>query len=322
MPEPGPRFPAPLALRGLARGSRSAVCCLHPQPGGPSARNARGAGGCAEGRPARRAPPRPSAGAARHGPQAAPTRAGHSVPPHPTRLTLQGEAAGQGCRRPGAKPAGAPAPRSARRAPAAVLPRRRSLGPAETGGRGAGRAGAGATRCPGAGGRRVRSAARNPRRPGPAPGDCAERPRGRGRLLLPPAARMRGGRAAPEPAEEGAARGEAGGSGPGRGQEQERSPYLWGWADSSRAPSRGGRDRKITTRGGPGRGGGWLQDKVGGSSCTAKKTLPSRPVWLEKCRGESEGQAAGLPCPAGLAAEVNTFAGRCGDSCDTRRGLL
>ena len=47
------------------------------------------------------------------------------------------------------------------------------------------------------------------------------------------------------------------------------SSYLSGWADSRRAPSPGVWDRKITTRGGQGKSGGWLQDKVGGSSCTA-----------------------------------------------------
>ncbi|XP_073748628.1 uncharacterized protein [Callorhinus ursinus] len=39
------------------------------------------------------------------------------------------------------------------------------------------------------------------------------------------------------------------------------SPYLSGWGDSGRAPFPGVPDRKITTKGGPGKSSGWLQDK-------------------------------------------------------------
>lgn len=70
----------------------------------------------------------------------------------------------------------------------------------------------------------------------------------------------------------------AGSSVPGGGDAGRRTrPYLGAGVDSSRAPSPGVRDRKITARGGPGKGGGWPQDKVGGSISTARTTLPSLP---------------------------------------------
>ncbi|KAG3271632.1 translation initiation factor IF-2-like [Ictidomys tridecemlineatus] len=50
---------------------------------------------------------------------------------------------------------------------------------------------------------------------------------------------------------------------PGGGEAgAQRSPYLSGGADNSRAPSSGVMYRKITAKGGRAKGGGWLQDKT------------------------------------------------------------
>lgn len=59
--------------------------------------------------------------------------------------------------------------------------------------------------------------------------------------------------------------------------------------------------RKISMKGGPGKSSGWLQDEVGGSSSTAKKTLPYCPGLFGKLPRRKWGAARVLPCPAGLA---------------------
>lgn len=94
------------------------------------------------------------------------------------------------------------------------------------------------------------------------------------------------------------------------------SPYLSGWGDTGRAPFPGVPDRKITTKGGPGKSSGWLQDKVGGSSSTAKKTLPSRPGLFGKLPGRKCGAARVPSFSAGLAGS------RSKHICLAHRGLL
>lgn len=112
--------------------------------------------------------------------------------------------------------------------------------------------------------------------------------------------------AAPKFTEEGAMQRETegGSASPEQGDRKagrRESPYLSGWADTSRAPFPGVPDRKITTKGGPGKSSGWLQDKVGGSSSTAKKTLPSRLGLFGKLQRGKCGVARVLPFPAGAA---------------------
>lgn len=68
-------------------------------------------------------------------------------------------------------------------------------------------------------------------------------------------------------------------------QERSRAPTFRAGGDTSRAPSQGVRERKITAKGGLGKSSGRLQDKVGGSSSTAKKTLPYRPGFTGKLPG-------------------------------------
>lgn len=59
-------------------------------------------------------------------------------------------------------------------------------------------------------------------------------------------------------------------------------------------------DRKITAKGGLGKGGGWLQDKVGGLISRAKKTLPSCPGLLGKLWEQRQGAVRSL-----WEAEIN-----------------
>lgn len=64
-------------------------------------------------------------------------------------------------------------------------------------------------------------------------------------------------------------------------------------------------DRKITAKGGPGKGGGWLQDKVGGLISRAKKTLPSCPGLLGKLREQRREAVRGSPSRRLWEAESN-----------------
>lgn len=64
-------------------------------------------------------------------------------------------------------------------------------------------------------------------------------------------------------------------------------------------------DRKITAKGGPGKGGGWLQDKVGGLISRAKKTLPSCPGLLGKLREQRREAVRGSPFRRLWEAESN-----------------
>lgn len=266
--------------------------------------------------------------------------AGESYRPRPRsedRRRVRGSAAGGpllSARRRSLQPAAA-----APAAPAASG--HRSPRPAETGGRWPG---SGAARArfllhrPGGGaaeGEARRSATRSPTRPAPRrarhPVRCPARPGPDPRRLrrAPPEQRgssscsAAGARravttAAAKFTEEGAMQRETGGAPRPRSREAgaQPSPYLSGWADTSSAPFPGVPDRKITTKGGPGKSSGWLQDKVGGSSSTAKKTLPCRLGLFGKLQGRKCGVARVLPLPAGLAGS------RSKHICLAHRGLL
>lgn len=166
-----------------------------------------------------------------------------------------------------------------------------------------------------------------PTAPGPDPGRLRRAPpEPRGSSSCSAAgARRAVTTAAPKFTEEGAMQRETeGGSASpeqgGRKAGRRKSPYLSGWADTSRAPFPGVPDRKITTKGGPGKSSGWLQDKVGGSSSTAKKTLPYRLGLFGKLQRGKCGAARVLPFPAGAAGrrKKTHFLGAPGDFCDTK----
>ncbi|KAJ8793291.1 hypothetical protein J1605_000286 [Eschrichtius robustus] len=134
----------------------------------------------------------------------------------------------------------------------------------------------------------VRRRVRCPPRPGSDP---------RRKRLAPPEPRRSSSRsaagarcvvaaAAPEFAEEGAMRREPLGlpvPGPAK-WERGRAPTFPAGRTPAARPLRASRTGKSPRRG-PGESGGWLQDKVGGSSSTAKKTLPSRPGLFGKLQG-------------------------------------
>lgn len=78
-----------------------------------------------------------------------------------------------------------------------------------------------------------------------------------------------------------------------------------GRAVTSRLHSLGVPDRKITAKGGLGKGGGWLQDKVGGLISRAKKTLPSCPGLLGKLWEQKQGAVRDSPSRSLWEAEIN-----------------
>lgn len=168
--------------------------------------------------------------------------------------------------------------------------------------------------------RRARHPVRCPPRPGPDPRRLRRAPpEQRGSSSCSAAgARRAVTTAAPKFTEEGAMQRETVGAPRPRSREAgaQPGPYLSGWADTSRSPFPGVPDRKITTKGGPGKSSGWLQDKVGGSSSTAKKTLPCRLGLFGKLQGRKCGVARVLPLPAGLAGS------RSKHICLAHRGLL
>lgn len=133
----------------------------------------------------------------------------------------------------------------------------------------------------------------------PDPRDCAELLQAVGERLLLGCWRQMVAAAAPRFADEGAMRrGRLRGSlVPGAARQE---PSLSPTFRAGRTPAARPR-RKISMKAGPGKSSGWLQDKVGGSSSTAKKTLPYRPGLFGKLPRRKWGAARVLPFPAGLA---------------------
>lgn len=95
----------------------------------------------------------------------------------------------------------------------------------------------------------------------------------------------------------------------GLGDLRDGSRATWllplGRAVTSRLHSLGVPDRKITAKGGLGKGGGWLQDKVGGLISRAKKTLPSCPGLLGKLWEQKQGAVRDSPSRSLWEAEIN-----------------
>lgn len=339
------RLPAPLRLPAgsspLSGWHLSGAPHLLNPASGKNARDAPGLGECAEGQSIQRVPlsdtvseaAKPRVSAAQT--QAALTRVGNSVSPHPrppsslnahppraSQGELPAEAQGRrpqkraGLRRPGRAALGPPLPLAPSRL--LSLPRRLQHPAADTrgrrkpeqGGTGQGRlgydSGSPAPDLAGEPGRvhgRPQSTA--PSSPAlsaalsPDPRDCAELLRAVGERLLLGCWRQMVAAAAPRFADEGAMRrGRLRGSlVPGAARQE---PSLSPTFRAGRTPAARPR-RKISMKAGPGKSSGWLQDKVGGSSSTAKKTLPYRPGLFGKLPRRKWGAARVLPFPAGLA---------------------